>query len=64
MNQTPKQNTVSEPNFEGEEMKTPTSMKIQVPETSNASLINGPILILLFTILLALLGGIYYWYPI
>lgn len=45
-------------------MKTPTSMKIQVPETSNASLINGPILILLFTILLALLGGIYYWYTI
>lgn len=64
MNQTPKQNTVSEPNFEGEEMKTPTSIKIQVPETSNASLINGPILILLFTILLALLGGIYYWYTI
>ncbi len=64
MNPTTNNQPVNEPNFEGEEMKIPSSMKAAAPEQTNASLVSGPILILLFAILLALLGGIYYWYTI
>lgn len=52
------------PNFDGEEMKIPTEMKKSSAEETNPSLINGPILILLFAILVAILGGIYYWYTV
>ncbi len=55
---------VNEPNFEGEEMKIPATMKAAASEPTSTSLVSGPILILLFAILLALLGGIYYWYTI
>ncbi len=64
MNPTTNNQPVNEPNFEGEEMKVPSAMKTVAPEQANASLVSGPILILLFAILLALLGGIYYWYTI
>jgi hypothetical protein len=64
MNPTTNNQPVNEPNFEGEEMKVPASMKAVAPEQTSTSLISGPILILLFAILLALLGGIYYWYTI
>jgi len=59
-----KKNPVVEPNFDGEEMKIPEAMQPKTVEPQNTSLINGPILILLFVILLALLGGIYYWYTV
>lgn len=45
-------------------MKIPATMKAASAEPANTSLVSGPILILLFAILLALLGGIYYWYTI
>lgn len=64
MNPTTNNQPVNEPNFEGEEMKIPATMKAVTAEPTNTSLVSGPILILLFAILLALLGGIYYWYTI
>jgi hypothetical protein len=64
MNPTTNNQQVNEPNFEGEEMKVPSSMKAAAAEPVSTSLVSGPILILLFAILLALLGGIYYWYTI
>ncbi len=45
-------------------MKIPVDMAPVDESTANQSLINTPILILLFAILVALLGGIYYWYTI
>jgi hypothetical protein len=64
MNPNNNETTINEPDFAGAEMKIPTSMKTAAPDTTNTSLVNGPILILLFAILVALLGGIYYWYTI
>lgn len=65
MNDTPKNSSpILEPNFEGEEMKLPANISAQVTEPTNNTLLTGPIIILLFAILLALLGGIYYWYTI
>jgi cytoskeletal protein RodZ len=55
---------IQEPNFEGEEMKLPAEMAAEAPKAVSTSFVNGPILILLFAILIALLGGIYYWYTI
>lgn len=54
---------VIEPNFEGEEMKLPTvsAARVATP-TKNQSLLSWPIIVLLFLILLAILGGLYYWY--
>lgn len=60
----PNNSPVAEPNFEGEEMKVPAAMQTVVEKNPNTSLVSGPILILLFAILAALLGGIYYWYTI
>lgn len=60
----PNNNTTHEPDFEGEVMKVPKSMQANSEPTTQNSLVNGPILILLFAILVALLGGIYYWYTI
>lgn len=61
----PKNTTpVTEPNFEGEAMKVPPAMQVVSEPVTNNSLVSGPILILLFAILVALLGGIYYWYTI
>ncbi len=64
MNPTNNNTPVIEPNFEGEAMKVPEAMKVATEPAPNTSFVNGPILILLFAILLALLGGIYYWYTI
>lgn len=56
-------NKVIEPNFEGEEMKLPTSSTIRTPVVEkNQSLLTLPIIILLFLILVAILAGLYYWY--
>ena len=55
---------VAEPDFEGEEMKLPEEIRAVEPAVEPTSIVNGPILILLFAILIALLGGIYYWYTI
>ncbi len=60
----PNNNTTHEPDFEGEVMKVPKSMQANSEPATQNSLVNGPILILLFAILAALLGGIYYWYTI
>jgi cytoskeletal protein RodZ len=57
-------NPIVEPNFDGEAMKIPEAMQIPSEPTPSAGIMNGPILILLVAILLALLGGIYYWYTI
>lgn len=65
MTMNPKNTTpITEPNFEGEAMKVPPAMQAAAEPAANTSLISGPILILLFAILVALLGGIYYWYTI
>lgn len=57
-------NDVMEPNFEGEEMKMPVGA-IETPiEGSGTRVLTGPIIILLFLILAAILGGLYYWYSI
>jgi hypothetical protein len=64
MNESTTNTPVTEPNFDGEEMKIPEAMKAVAEPVPNTSLVNGPILILLFAILVALLGGIYYWYTI
>jgi len=54
---------VIEPNFEGEEMKLPTLSTTLVPAPAkNQSLLSWPMIVLLFLILLAILGGLYYWY--
>ncbi len=55
----PNNNTTHEPDFEGEVMKVPKSMQANSEPTTQNSLVNGPILILLFAILVALLGGFY-----
>ena len=56
-------NKVIEPNFEGEEMKLPTVRSERTaPVAKNQSLLTWPIIILLFLILIAILGGLYYWY--
>jgi zona occludens toxin (predicted ATPase) len=60
----PNNTPINEPNFDGEEMKVPEAMQAVVETNPNTSLVSGPILILLFAILAALLGGIYYWYTI
>ena len=54
---------VIEPNFEGEEMRLPTvgTTRATAPTTTQ-SLLTWPIIILLFLILVAILGGLSYWY--
>jgi len=54
---------INEPNFEGEEMKMPTEVAT-APAAENKNILNGPIILLLFIILVAILGGLYYWYSI
>jgi flagellar basal body-associated protein FliL len=49
------------PNFDGEEMKIPATA-IQKPATPEPGLINIPLLLILFVVLLLIFGGIYYWY--
>ncbi len=51
------------PNFEGEEMKMPenTDARPTVPE-ERSSIINGPLLFGLAVLLIAILGGMYYWF--
>lgn len=60
----PNNTPISEPNFDGEEMKVPAVMQVVAETNPNTSLVSGPILLLLFAILAAMLGGIYYWYTI
>ncbi len=56
-------NKVIEPNFEGEAMKLPTMSAIRATTPAkNQSLLTLPIIILLFFILVAILGGLGYWY--
>ncbi len=49
------------PNFDGEEMKIPAAA-VQKTAAPEPSLINAPLLIILFIILMLVFGGIYYWY--
>ncbi len=55
---------IIEPNFEGEEMTLPEgSPPIEMgARVTRSSVISGPIVVLLGVILLAILGGLYYWY--
>ena len=50
-----------EPNFEGEEMHMPDGAKQMTTEPSGSPVLSGVIITLLFLILIALLGGLYYW---
>lgn len=57
-------NEIIEPNFEGEEMTRPEgteSIEMSAPK-ARPPVISGPIVVLLGVILLAILGGLYYWY--
>ncbi len=56
---------VVEPDFEGEAMKMPmSSNNLPSIDTGSSRTLNIPILVLLFLILVAILGGLYYWYKI
>lgn len=60
-----KRQPVIEPNFEGEAMHLPkTKVNATVENDSNPRLLNAPIIVLLFLILVAILAGFYYWYTI
>lgn len=56
------QKDVQIPNFEGEEMKMPENTDAQPVEKESSSLVNGPLLLGLTVLLIALLGGMYYWF--
>jgi hypothetical protein len=54
---------VKEPNFEGEEMKIPASVRQESSaQPSNTSVLSGPIIAVLGIILLIIFGGLSYWY--
>ncbi len=57
-------NQITEPDFEGEEMKMPASSDYSAaaPDSASGRMISGPIIILLVLVLLTILGGLYYWY--
>jgi len=57
-------NEVVEPNFEGEEMRMPSEATPIIPEEKEESILSAPIIALLFLILAAILGGLFYWYTI
>ena len=60
-----KNNPIIEPNFDGEAMKLPTvSAHYATPTARSATIISLPIIILLSLILVAILGGFYYWYTL
>ena len=60
-----KQNPVIEPNFDGEPMRMPTVQAGRPIETTpTTSILSLPIIILLTLILVAILGGFYYWYTL
>lgn len=51
------------PDFEGEEMKMPENTDApQMPPAEKSSIINGPLLAVLAILLIAILGGMYYWF--
>ncbi|NCN11976.1 hypothetical protein GW937_01485 [Candidatus Kaiserbacteria bacterium] len=54
---------VSEPNYEGLEMKMPENADQQPSEAvTKSTVINGPILLILTLLLVLILGGMYYWF--
>lgn len=57
-------NDIIEPDFEGEEMKMPEGAVATetITEIPAKSILSGPIIVLLGLILVAILGGLYYWY--
>lgn len=51
------------PNLDGEEMKLPENTDLQQkPREEPTTVINGPLLLVLTLLLLAILGGMYYWF--
>lgn len=50
------------PNFEGEKMKMPENTDAQPEVSREPSVVNGPLLLLLAVLLIAILGGMYYWF--
>lgn len=52
------------PEYEGEAMKMPENTSSMAPESEVApsSLVSGPILLALAVALIAILGGLYYWF--
>lgn len=57
------QNTeIQTPHFENEEMKMPENMIPLPVETKSDNVITGPLLIVLATLLVLILGGMYYWF--
>ncbi len=56
-------NTQPTPNFEGEEMKMPENMDSSTAsQTEESNVINAPLLAFLAILLVAILGGMYYWF--
>jgi uncharacterized protein HemX len=54
---------VQKPDFEGEEMKMPENTATQqAASESTNDIINGPLLVVLAVLLVAILGGMYYWF--
>lgn len=55
-------NDISKPDFEGEAMKMPENTDATPLESTNKSIISGPILLSLTLLLVLIFGGIYYWF--
>lgn len=55
---------IPSPNYEGEEMKMPENAAAAPEDTAadEPRLVSGPILLLLAAALIAILGGLYYWF--
>ncbi len=58
------ENEIQAPNFEGEEMKMPENTSVQTKEDTKHSIINGPLLLILAFLLVAILAGMYYWFNV
>jgi len=57
---------ISVPDFSNEPMKMPENVDAQqiVKESSGSSIVNAPLLITLTVLLIAILGGMFYWFQI
>lgn len=53
---------VNTPDFTGEEMKMPENIDTQPKLKQKSSVINGPLLLILTVLLVAILAGMYYWF--
>lgn len=56
------QQEIQTPDFSGEEMKMPQNAPQPIEHTKRSHIVNGPLLLGLALLLIALLGGMYYWF--